>query len=100
MKKAPEKWTHVEELFNAALELEPAARESFLAEACAGDEELRREVESLLAYEDKTAGFIQKPALEVAADALAADARETGLPTSPRPRARSRGRSRSGCARN
>ncbi len=78
--KAPEKWKQVEELFNAALELEPAAREPFLVEACAGDEELRREVESLLAYEDKTAGFIQKPALEVAANALAADAREADQP--------------------
>ncbi len=78
--KAPGKWKQVEELFNAALELEPAARAPFLSEACAGDEELRREVESLLAYEEKTADFIQKPALEVAAGALAADARETDQP--------------------
>ncbi len=78
--KASEKWKQVEELFNAALELEPAARDSFLAEACASDEELRREVESLLAYENQTAGFIQKPALEVAANALAADAREADQP--------------------
>ncbi len=78
--KAPEKWKQVEELFNAALELEPAARDSFLAEACAGDQELRREVESLLAYENQTAGFIQKPALEVAANALAADAHKADQP--------------------
>jgi len=43
-----ERWKQVEELFNAALELESVARAAFLAEACAGDEELRREVESLL----------------------------------------------------
>jgi serine/threonine protein kinase len=80
MTKAPEKWKQVEQLFNAAMELEPAARKSFLAEACAGDEELRREVESLLAYENETAGFIRKPALEVAANALAADEREADQP--------------------
>jgi serine/threonine-protein kinase len=66
-----EKWEQVERLFNAALELESAARAAFLAEACAGDEELRREVESLLAYENETAGFIRKPAMEVVARELA-----------------------------
>ncbi|MGH9839360.1 MAG: serine/threonine-protein kinase [Blastocatellia bacterium] len=75
-----EKWKEVERLFNAALELEPAARGSFLAETCAGDEELRREVESLLAFENETAGFIRKPALEVAANVLAADVREANQP--------------------
>jgi hypothetical protein len=34
----------------AALDREPARRAAFLDEACAGDEELRKEVESLLAH--------------------------------------------------
>jgi len=80
MMKVPGIWERIETVFHAALELEPAARGAYLAEACAGDEELRREVESLLAYENETAGFIQKPALEVAANALAADAREADQP--------------------
>jgi len=71
-----EKWERIETIFHAAVELEPVARGSYLAEACAGDEELRREVESLLAYEEKDAGFIQRPALEVAAKALAGDTRD------------------------
>src|SRR5208282_4107145 len=37
----------------------------------AGDEDLRREVESLLAYEGKDTGFMESPALEVAARQLA-----------------------------
>ncbi len=38
----------IEELFHAALELEPEARAGFLDEACAGDFELRAEIEALL----------------------------------------------------
>ena len=68
-----EKWNQVEELFNAAVELGTAARAAFLDQACADDEELRREVESLLAYENETAGFIRKPAIEVVARELVED---------------------------
>ncbi len=67
----PERWEQVEHLYHAAVELESGQRAAFLAKACAGDEELRREVESLLAYENETAGFIRKPALEVVARELA-----------------------------
>ena len=43
----------VEALYRAALERGPAERRAFLEEACAGDEELRREVQSLLAYDER-----------------------------------------------
>lgn len=46
-----ERLKKVEEIFHAALELAPESREKFLAEACGGDDELRREVESYIAYE-------------------------------------------------
>ncbi|MBI4906263.1 MAG: serine/threonine-protein kinase [Acidobacteria bacterium] len=42
------RWRRIEAIFNEAAELTPDARPSFLDEACAGDESLRREVESLL----------------------------------------------------
>ena len=45
-----ERWTIVDRLFDAALEREPHERAAFLDEACADDEALRREVESLLAH--------------------------------------------------
>jgi len=66
-----ERWIEIERLYHAALERETATRAAFLAEACAGDEELRREVVSLLAYDGQSASFIESPVLEVAARELA-----------------------------
>lgn len=45
----PTRWQEIDRIFAAALELEPSERAAFLAEACSGDELLRKEVESLLA---------------------------------------------------
>ncbi len=59
----PERWKQVEQLYHAALEREPDAREVFLAQACAGDEELRREVEELLGYDGAAESFIEGNAL-------------------------------------
>ena len=47
----PDRWRQVADVYEAALEREPAARGPFLAEACRDDSDLRREVESLLAQE-------------------------------------------------
>jgi len=44
-----ERWRVVESLFGAALQRAPAEREGYLREACANDQDLYREVESLLA---------------------------------------------------
>lgn len=44
-----ERWQKVDELLEAALEREASERSDFLKQGCAGDEDLRREVESLLA---------------------------------------------------
>ena len=67
----PERWQKVEQIYHSALEREPSQRATFLNEACAGDEGLRREVESLLAQEGATGSFLETPALEVAARSLA-----------------------------
>jgi len=45
----PERWARIEQIFQYAAETNIDGRGAFLEEACAGDEELRREVESLLA---------------------------------------------------
>lgn len=58
----PGQWQLVKELFEATLERGPAERSAFLAQACAGDEEIRREVESLLAAHEKDSTFMNKPA--------------------------------------
>jgi eukaryotic-like serine/threonine-protein kinase len=66
-----ELWGRIERLWNAALERAQPERAAFLAEACEGDEELRREVESLLRFDLRAEHFIESPALEVAAQAQA-----------------------------
>src|SRR5262245_52483797 len=57
------RWQKVETLYHAALEHAPGARDAFLAQACAGDEELRREVEELLRYDGAAESFIKGNAL-------------------------------------
>jgi serine/threonine protein kinase/Flp pilus assembly protein TadD len=58
-----EHWQRVEQLCNAALECEASQRGAFLAQACGGDDELRREVESLLSQEKSAEGFLEAPAI-------------------------------------
>src|SRR5438132_10407623 len=70
----PERWQQVEQLCQAALDREPSQRAAFLNHACAEDEELRREVESLLAYQGRAEPFIETPALQVAAGLLNGEA--------------------------
>src|SRR5438309_10864316 len=67
----PERWEQVAQLHRAALEHGASERTAFLQEACAGDEGLRREVESLLAYERQAEGFMESLALEAAAHQFA-----------------------------
>ena len=62
----PERWSQIERLYHAALELDKGEREGFLARACAGDESLRQEVESLLESDSQAGSFIESPAIEVA----------------------------------
>ncbi|HSQ20433.1 MAG TPA: protein kinase, partial [Blastocatellia bacterium] len=66
-----DRWQEVDRLFDAVLELEPAQRASFIADACRGDDELRREVESLLAAHERAEKFIEAPAIALAAKVAA-----------------------------
>src|SRR5262245_10554520 len=68
-----DRWEQIERLYHVALEREPDAREAFLDEACVGDEDLRREVTGLLACDVPSDSFIQSPAIEIAAKAMAAE---------------------------
>ena len=67
----PDRWQKIEQLYHSAREREDSQRVAFLDEACAGDEVLRREIESLLAEEKEAQGFLESPALEIAAKAMA-----------------------------
>ncbi|HEU4925993.1 MAG TPA: protein kinase [Vicinamibacterales bacterium] len=61
-----DRWCATERIFHAALERPVEARAAFVAEACGDDVELRRDVQSLL-DEASSAGFLEQPALQIAA---------------------------------
>ena len=66
----PERWKQVNSLFHEALERNPADRAAFLQRATTGDDELRREVESLLASHHSAGEFMEVPAYGVAPELL------------------------------
>lgn len=68
----PERWQQIEQLYHAALERNAAQRPTYLADVCAGDDPLRREVERLLAADEAADGFLNTPAFEMEARTLAA----------------------------
>jgi TolB-like protein/Tfp pilus assembly protein PilF len=70
--EASEHRRQIEEIVIAALALKGTRRAAYLDSACGEDRNLRREVESLLAQESRADGFLETPALEAAARALAA----------------------------
>ena len=67
----PEKYEKVAHLYHAALDLPRERRSPFLADACAADESLRLEVESLLAANEAAGDFILTSAMSVAARSIA-----------------------------
>jgi len=69
----PERYQQVGHLFHAVQELAPEQRARFLAEACGGDKALQQDVESLLAYDAHRESLMDRPALEITAEALAAE---------------------------
>ena len=60
-------WTTVKRIHQSALDVDPSERAAFLDESCGGDEALRREVESLLAYATEAESFLERPAVDIAA---------------------------------
>jgi eukaryotic-like serine/threonine-protein kinase len=77
----PERWQRIESIYHAALDQDPSHRAEFVEQACGGDEPLRQEVESLLAESDDEEGFLEAPALHVAARVLASSAAAAGETT-------------------
>ena len=59
----PDSWRRIESLYHSALALEEDGRASFLRDACGVDEELRQEVESLLAHDPDAEQFLEGAAL-------------------------------------
>ncbi len=63
----PERWRQITEVFHAALARDASARGPYLDEACAGDDDLRREVESLLVQGASAERFLDRGAVAAAA---------------------------------
>jgi len=72
-----ERWRQIELLFHEALMCDADRRAEFLASACEGDEELLREVNSLLVARDKARSFIAENALQAVAREIAAEIAES-----------------------
>src|SRR5271157_141630 len=70
------RWKQVDDVLQSVLDRTPEERDAFLRSACAGDEVLEREVRSLLTSEGAAGRFLEDPAMEVAAKALARRQRE------------------------
>jgi hypothetical protein len=66
-----ERWKQVDDILQSVTDRGPEERGEFLRQACAGDETLEREVRFLLASDKQSRKFLENPALEVAARAIA-----------------------------
>lgn len=66
----PLRWLRIKDVFLEALDRPPEQRSEYVARACAGDEGLLREVESLLASDDAAANFCETPAAALLAGCL------------------------------
>src|SRR5215467_5158556 len=78
-----EAWKQLDKLLHGALQRPPEEREAFLREACAGDERLEREAYSLLALEEKAGEFLERPAIEMAAQAAVQERGDNPEETGP-----------------
>ena len=76
-----ERRERVEDLYLSALEQDGPERGKYLEDACAGDEELRKEVESLPQHHEASQQYLEGPALDAVARTLAREGGDS-LPAS------------------
>jgi eukaryotic-like serine/threonine-protein kinase len=75
----PKNWQKVRSVLESSLELPPDERSEYLDSACP-DEDIRREVDSLLAFEDSDEGILETPAIS----AVIADREASAMPMAGR----------------
>lgn len=80
----PERMIRIETLYHEASSMPADRRADFLTRVCAGDEEVRREVESLLACEKDAESFMETPALQSRIPAFADEAEDGSAPLAGR----------------
>jgi serine/threonine protein kinase len=70
-----ERWRRIQDLCHAALERDAPQRDGFLAAACEGDDDLRREVESFLAHAGRVDEFLGASTMQAVAHVMVDDRR-------------------------
>ena len=73
-----ERWNHVDQLLQSALDVPAVERDAYLRNACGTDQRLEDEVRSLLAAHERAATFLGAPAIDLAARELAAERSDHG----------------------
>jgi serine/threonine-protein kinase len=73
----PERWHRIVELAEATSKLDDQSTTAFLEEVCGDDDELRREVEVLMAHEKESRGLFEEPVFRLAGDLIARDQSES-----------------------
>ena len=68
---SPARWQQAERIYAEALARDAPRRGAYLAEACGGDEDLRREVESLLREAEQCGHFLSSAGFESALRSIA-----------------------------
>src|ERR1019366_10033200 len=66
-----DRWKQAKSIFDGAVECDPATRAKYVRERCWNDEELLKEVESLLASDREAGSLLDHPVIEAAAIAAA-----------------------------
>src|SRR5829696_3697021 len=73
-----DRWNHIDQLLQSALDIPAVERDAYLHNACGGDQGLEDEVRSLLAAHDRADGFLGAPAIDLAARELAGERSDDG----------------------
>ena len=73
-----DRWNHVDQLLQSALDIPAVERDAYLRKACGADPGLEDEVRSLLAAHDSADGFLGAPAIDLAARELAGERSDDG----------------------
>src|SRR5262245_36060923 len=74
----PDRWNHVDQLLQSALEMPAVERDAFLRNACGGDKQLEAEVRSLLVAYDGADSFLSARAIDLAARELDGERSDDG----------------------
>jgi serine/threonine-protein kinase len=74
----PERWKQISGVLDGVFDLQASSRSAFLDQVCSGDEELRKEIETLLSSEERLRSFMESSPSSLAAELLSESELEAG----------------------